>query len=188
MKMTTHKAWVSALFTLAMALLYKFGVISDAPSPQEVTDAIYAIGESLLYSGAAYFVTWLIPNKKKSAGLAVAMIFAVGTLAACAAVTPAQRVYETQANYTALLSIAEGYESLPRCLDGQDFLSDQCSDTKAVDLIRKADNDAWAAILAAQNAVRRPGASQSDTYLALAAAQEAVGALRTILINHGVLK
>lgn len=110
-------------------------------------------------------------------------------LAACASMeakSPAQRVYAIQADYNALLSAAVAYESQPRCVEGQSRVN-PCSDPKAVAEIRKGDDAAAAALKAAQDTVRTPGATANAVSLALTGASNAVAALRSILTTYGVM-
>ena len=110
--------------------------------------------------------------------------------AACAtgrAETWQQRVYGLQADYDAVLAAAVAYESLPRCAAGQSLPEVQCSDPEVVGHLRTADDAAAAALQAAQQTVRAPGAEESAVLLAVTAAANAVGALQGILTGHGVL-
>ena len=109
-------------------------------------------------------------------------------LAGCASLiaeTPAQRVYAIQADYNGPLAAAVAYESQPRCEDGQSQL-DGCSDTKVVDLLRKADNDVNAAVRAAQKTVRTPEVNDSTVKLAITTLRQAIAAFEVILANHDI--
>ncbi len=115
-------------------------------------------------------------------GLAfAALLLALGGCASSLAVsgTPQQRVYALKADYATLLTGIAAYEKLPRCLAGQTFMADSCSDPAAVDQIRKADDTADAAADAAETIVRTQGSGDAVTK-ALSAAQVALDALQAI--------
>lgn len=123
----------------------------------------------------------------KNGAAAALILFAFG-LSACAskeAQTPAQRVYAAQADYNALLKIAVAYESQPRC---KLQITVSCSDVKVVSLLRKADNDAWAALKTAQDVVRSPHLDQGVWGNAMVAVEASLRTLRIVLVNHGILK
>lgn len=118
---------------------------------------------------------------------ALAALMLATPLAGCAsraAETPAQRVFAIQTEYNGALAVALAYESQPRCSETQ---PQPCSDPAAVNEIRKADNDAWAALLAAQEYVRAGGHEGGALAAALAAARSALGVLTAVLANHGLL-
>lgn len=95
------------------------------------------------------------------------------------------KVFAVGADYNALLSVAVAYESQPRCAQGQKL---GCSDTNVVVVIRKTNASAKAVLEAAEDTVRTPGVTDSKAMLALTAATEAVGALRTILTVNGLMR
>lgn len=109
-------------------------------------------------------------------------------LGACASAisnqSAASRVYAAQADYNVLLSAAVRYVELPRC--EQPAAPALCSKTSVVGEIRKADAAAGAAMRAAQDFVRSPGATEAGASKYLSAALQAIGALRTILATYGV--
>jgi len=101
------------------------------------------------------------------------MILPALVLAACALFpneNPQQIVFSATTTYSAALQVAVAYESLPRCGAMAPMV---CSDTKAVDAIRRADTVAKTALDAAQATVRTPGFGD-DVYRSAALA--AVGA------------
>lgn len=99
-------------------------------------------------------------------------------LAACASTpqTPAQSVYQVQGSYAAALQIAVTYKQLPPCQAGGPVL---CSDAAVVKKLQTADDAAYAALTAAQNVVRTPGAGL-NAQTAIVAAQQAVQAMSSI--------
>ena len=109
-------------------------------------------------------------------------------LGACASAisgqSPASRVYAAQADYNVLLSAAVRYVELPRC--EQPAAPALCSKASVVAEIRKADAAAAAAMTAARDFVRAPGATEAGASKYLSAALQAIGALRTILATYGV--
>ena len=90
--------------------------------------------------------------------------------------TPAQAVYQVQGTYAAALQIAVTYKQLPPCQQGGPAL---CSDKAIVTKLQKADDVAYAALTAAQNTARTPGAG-ANLNTALVAAQQAVNAFAAI--------
>lgn len=105
-------------------------------------------------------------------------------LAACASTpqTPAQSVYAVQGAYATALSAAVSYKQLPACAPTSPGL---CSNPDVVLKLQKADDVAYAALTAAQNIVRTPGAGANAT-TAIAAANQAVQALVAITSTLGV--
>ena len=99
-----------------------------------------------------------------------------GTGCATTPQTPAQSVYQVQGTYAAALQIAVTYKQLPPCQQGVQAL---CSDKAVVTKLQKADDVAYAALTAAQNIVRTPGAG-ANLNTALVAAQQAVNAFAAI--------
>lgn len=112
----------------------------------------------------------------------------VATLTACSAVnvatapvdvtTLAKSAYTAKATYAGLLTVAVAYNSRPRC--GAPTSPILCSDAAIVDQLRKASAAADAATQAAENAVRNLGANTTVIQAAVAAAEQAVSALRAI--------
>lgn len=98
--------------------------------------------------------------------------------AACATTpqTPAQSVYAVQGAYASALSIAVAYKQLPACQQGAPVL---CSDRAVVEKIQTADDQAFAALNAAQAIVRTPNAGL-NAQTAIVAAQQAVQVLASI--------
>ena len=90
--------------------------------------------------------------------------------------TPAQSVYQVQGSYAAALQIAVTYKQLPACQQGGPVL---CSDKAIVAKLQQADDAAYAALTAAQNIVRTPGAG-ANAQTAIVAAQQATAALASI--------
>lgn len=96
-------------------------------------------------------------------------------LAGCAVAPkdPAQAVYLIQGDYVAALTAAVKYKQLPRC--GQPLAGPVCSEEKVVELLRGADDLAYAALKGAQDAVRaQPAVSAPSLEQAIASAQVAV--------------
>ncbi|MCG8597249.1 MAG: hypothetical protein MI785_23155 [Kiloniellales bacterium] len=111
----------------------------------------------------------------------------LAALAACASLeaeTPAQRVFALKAEYRAVLALAVGYESLPRCPVAP---TPVCSEPAVVDLLRRADGRAEIALDGAEQVVRSPAASEGAAALALEAAGAAVAVFRQLLIDEGIL-
>ena len=100
-----------------------------------------------------------------------------GTGCATAPQTPAQAVYQVQGTYAAALQIAVTYKQLPTC--AQPARPALCSQPAVVTQLQKADDVAYAALTAAQNTVRTPGAG-ANLNTALVAAQQAVNAFAAI--------
>ena len=117
--------------------------------------------------------------------LILPVLILVVSCASMAAKTPAQRVFAAQSDYNALLSVAVAYESQPRC---QEKVTLACSDPGVVAVVRKADTDAYTALKVAQDTVRTPGATDSTVNLVLTAAANAVANMRTVMVNHGLIK
>lgn len=114
------------------------------------------------------------------------LAFAVLTGFGCATApqTPAQSVYAVQGTYAAALSVAVSYKQLPACVQGGPVL---CSDPAVVAKLQKADDVAYAALTAAQNIVRTPGAGL-NAQTAINAASQAVNALASITSTLQVTK
>lgn len=91
--------------------------------------------------------------------------------------TPAQAVYEVEGAYATALSLAVRYRFLPPCRADR---APPCSRPDIVTKLQDADNIAWRAIQAAQNAVRDKQAD-SAVGLLIATAREAVNAYRDIV-------
>lgn len=106
-------------------------------------------------------------------------------LAACASTpqTPAQSVYAVQGAYASALSAAVSYKQLPSC--AQPAAPVLCSNAAMVAKLQQADDVAYAALTAAQNIVRTPGAG-ANAQTAIAAANQAVQALVAITSTLGV--
>lgn len=119
-----------------------------------------------------------------AAVLALPLMLMLAGCPSMQAETPAQHVFALQSEYNGLLAVALAYESQARCSDVQ---PQPCSDADVVAEIRKADNDAWAAILSAQEYVR--AGHQDDPMISQAAeaAAKAVGLFTTILTNHHLI-
>ena len=109
------------------------------------------------------------------------LIFACLTGFGCATApqSPAQAVYAVQGNYAAALSVAVAYKQLPACQQGGPVL---CSDSGVVKKLQAADDSAYAALTAAQNVVRSPGAGL-NAQTAIVAAQNAVNILAALTAN-----
>jgi hypothetical protein len=126
-----------------------------------------------------------IPARLTYLYLAVAL--ALGLLAGCAsrlAETPAQMVFAVQTEYNGLLAIALAYESMPRCSETR---PQPCSDPLIVEEIRKADNDAWAALLAAQEVVRSGQLQGSVFDASMVIAKGLIQTFTNVLANRGLI-
>jgi len=111
----------------------------------------------------------------------IASTLALCLLSACTVVeaeTPAQKAFALSSEYAAALTVAEGYEALPRCTAG---VETPCSDPDTVERIRKADKLAYAAVSAAQNFVRDHPGDKAGIVGALAAANLALSEFRAVL-------
>lgn len=107
------------------------------------------------------------------------LILAIATGLGCATApqSPAQAVYQIQGNYAAALQIAVTYKQLPSC--AQPVRPMLCSEKGVVAQLQKADDVAYAALTAAQNTARTPGAG-ANLQTALTAAQQATAAFAAI--------
>lgn len=112
------------------------------------------------------------------------LLFATLTGFGCATApqTPAQSVYAVQGAYASALSVAVSYKQLPACQAGGPVL---CSDAAVVKKLQTADDVAYAALTAAQNIVRTPGAGV-NVQTAITAANQAVTAFASITASLGV--
>jgi hypothetical protein len=127
--------------------------------------------------------------KLKSTVIALLLLASPLTLTGCAsttAETPAQRVYALQSEYAALLAAAVAYESQPRCIPPQTSATAPCSQADWVEEIRKADDDAYAAIREAQNIVRDPNTTGGIS-TALSVARSALNVLNQVLVTHHLI-
>jgi len=124
-------------------------------------------------------------NQSGRADIRFLVAVAAISIAACAVTpqTPAQDVYAIQGDYAAALSVAVAYKQLPAC--GQPTSPVLCSDKAVVAKLQAADDAAYAALTAAQNIVRTPGAGL-NAQTAITAANQAVQALITITSTLGV--
>jgi len=93
--------------------------------------------------------------------------------------SPAKSVYQIRSGYTSILVGAVQYESLPRCP-----AEPVCSDPDVVDVMRKADLTAKDALDAAETTVRSH--PEIDASFAIAAAENAVAALKSILVTYKI--
>lgn len=93
--------------------------------------------------------------------------------------TAAQAVYLAEGDFTAALSVATKYKALPDC--SAPAAPVLCSKASVVSDVQKAANTAWALLQAAQATVTDPKFHGSMTDQAVVSAQNAVGALKTIV-------
>ena len=91
--------------------------------------------------------------------------------------SPAQTVFALEAGYDAALNIAIAYATLPRCAPAGPVL---CSDAAIVRQANAVAQQAWAALRAAEAAVRTAAPNRSRIVQAIAAAQAALAAFRAI--------
>lgn len=93
--------------------------------------------------------------------------------------TPAQAVYLAEGDFTAALSVATKYKALPDC--SALAVPVLCSKASVVTDVQKSANTAWALLQAAQATVTDPNFKGSMSDQAVVSAQNAVGALKTIV-------
>lgn len=119
--------------------------------------------------------------------LLATLLFATLTGFGCstAPTTPAQSVYQVQGSYAAALQIAVTYKQLPSC--AKPAAPVLCADGSVVGKLQKADDVAYAALTAAQNIVRTPGAG-ANVQTAITAAQQATAAFASITATLKVTK
>ncbi len=99
-------------------------------------------------------------------------------MTACAApTTPAQTAFALEASYDAAISVAIAYATLPRCAPG---VARPCSDPGVVRATNTLAHQAWQAMRAAQAAAVGEHADPAAAARAIAAARDALGALRAI--------
>jgi hypothetical protein len=125
-------------------------------------------------------------NQSGFASVRMLLVLALAALVfACATApqTPAQSVYAAQGAYASALTVAVAYKQLPTC--DQAPRPTLCSDKAVVAKLQAADDVAYAALSAAQNIVRTPGAGV-NVQTAIAAAEQAVAALTSITATLGV--
>lgn len=115
-------------------------------------------------------------------GLAVGCLLLVS--ACSGAETPAQIVFAAKERYKVALSLAVEYNKLPRCdIPAAPLV---CSEPRVVDILRKTDEAADAALDNAEVVVRTPGATEDALSLAVASAQAAVASLVEIVAALGL--
>lgn len=112
----------------------------------------------------------------------LALLF-VAIAAACATTapdgtvtTPAQQLFQIESGFNAALTVAVAYKNLPPCGPVSPTL---CSKPETVVKVQQAANATQAALQAAQNTVRNPGAG-ANPQTAVFAAQQALLALTSI--------
>lgn len=108
--------------------------------------------------------------------MAAALVTACASNPSDGGTTPAQAVYQMESNFTAALQIAVAYKNLPACGPTAPPL---CSKPETVAKVVQASNSTQAALQAAQNTVRNPGAG-ANPQTAIFAAQQALQALTAI--------
>lgn len=204
--MTDDKPWYGSRTILLnaiggiAALAAIFGL--ELPPEAQAQLATLIMLATNLANIALRFITTK-PIRKKAKGDTLRCSFlSVGTLmaivlllGACDQIRPTsvdagdsaqQTVFAATADYGALVTIAEGYESLPRCgPEAETF--DNCSRTTVVSLIRAIDNDAFSILSKAQEVVRGGEANESTLSLWARRAQGAVSAFQKVLENHGLM-
>lgn len=125
---------------------------------------------------------------KQLGALALVLGLLTGCLATFEAETPAQRVFAAKADFKAIIIPANEYESLPRCAEGETTLIDgACSDTGIVALIRKSAEHTKTVLDRAENVVRDEASSQSAIAQWVRFGEEALAALREILLKEGII-
>lgn len=107
-------------------------------------------------------------------------------LAACSTVpqTPVQTVYAATATYAAALSVAVKYKQLPPCADAVTH-SPICSRAETVAELREADGKAFAALSAAQVAVRTPDIGTTAIERTVSAANRAIAVFSAVTASLG---
>jgi hypothetical protein len=110
-----------------------------------------------------------------------AVFFAVALIAGCNVFgtkpsNPQQAVFEVKQSYELALSVAVAYDNLPACTAGVVVCSTQAGKMK----VKVAKDAASPAIQAAEDAVRDPSFSASESGAIIATAQAAVVALTAI--------
>lgn len=110
---------------------------------------------------------------------AALLLAACGTTLPPSPQTPAQAVYLAEGNFTVALSVATKYKALPDC--DKPPAPILCSKASVIADIQKAANTAWPLLQAAQATVTSPNFKGSMTDQAVVSAQNAVGALQTIV-------
>lgn len=110
-------------------------------------------------------------------------VLLISILTACASspdgttTTPAQQVFQIESGFNAALTIAVAYKNLPPC--GQPTSPTLCSKPETVVKVQQVANSTQAALMAAQNTVRTPGAG-ANAQTAIVAARQALLALTSI--------
>ncbi len=125
-----------------------------------------------------------------AATVGLLLIAGIG-LAACAGAPPATTVFDLRAGYDAtVLAPMAGYAQLPACpasgaaTSTAPEASPVCSDANVLAQLVKADTAAKAALDAAENTVRT--APDMDASTAIAAAENAIAAVQTILTAYNI--
>ncbi|MDA8232849.1 MAG: hypothetical protein M0006_16075 [Magnetospirillum sp.] len=112
----------------------------------------------------------------------MAALLIVAGLSACARQTPAAEVFELRAGYDAAVLVpVSHYAALPACPQADNA---PCADPAVLGRLRKADAAAKAALDAAEDSVRNH--PQTDSSAAIAAADAAVAAARTIVATQNL--
>ena len=134
------------------------------------------------------------PAPPATAGTVVPLILlammGAGMLSGCASKPPATQVFELRAGYdAAVLAPMAAYAKLPACPAGAAPASAQaappvCFDPSVLEDLRKADAAAKAALDAAEDTVRQH--PTMDASAAIAGAENAVAAARTILATYNI--
>lgn len=109
---------------------------------------------------------------------------ALALVACTAPKSPAQAVFQLKGDYAAALSIETAYDKLPTC--GTDFSGYVCKDLKLAKTVRQIDDSAYAALGAAESAVRTPGFGEERVTTAVATATNAIAAFVSITSTLGV--
>jgi hypothetical protein len=112
----------------------------------------------------------------------IALVFLIpliGVIAGCTVKpnSPAQAVYQVEAEYNIALQAAVDYKNLPACSTG---VSVVCSDPAIVKKLQDADKTAASALAQAGQVALSPNAAKTDIDKALAIAQTALAVLTQI--------
>jgi len=121
---------------------------------------------------------------KRALSLALGAVIATAALTGCgsAPTTPAQSIYQVEADYNAAAQAVIAYKGLPAC--GAPTSPPLCSKPEIVAQLKQADTVAYNALVAAENVARSPTAG-ANAATATLAAQQAVQALTSITSQLG---
>ena len=99
--------------------------------------------------------------------------------------TPSQHVFALKVEHEGLLELMTEYNALPRCAITDRLV---CSHQSIVELMRKVNDAADKALDGAEGVVRDPAAASSTVNLAVESARTAVGVVKSVLGENGLLR